>query len=161
MAPKPSTSAHVSFIYTIFLLWFEPIAAFLATVQTLFTPKPFLEIITPALADIQASPTPVESLLLVQLGSMYLYFAFTGAVLLRYVGSQRLDIWRLVVFGQTLSDIGHLYGLWLVARLVGAGSVFWNPMEWRTEEVMNIALTWFGFVLRIAFLMGIGVRSGQ
>jgi hypothetical protein len=161
MAPIPFVDSHIPLIYTIFLLWFEPIGAFLATLQTIFTPKPFLAIITPALADIHASPTPVESLLLVQLGSMYLLFAFLGAVLLRYVGSQRLDIWRLVVFGQTLSDIGHLYGLWLVAILVGAESVFWNPMEWRTEDVMNIALTWFGFALRIAFLMGIGVRSRQ
>ena len=161
MDPNPSTSTHVSVIYKIFLLWFEPFAAASATVQTLFTPKPFLEIITPARADIQKSPTPVESLLLVQLGSMYLYFAFLSAVLLRYVGSQRLDIWRLVVFGQTLSDIGHLHGLWLVARLVGAESVFWTPTAWRTEDIMNIALTWFGFGLRIAFLAGIGVKSGQ
>jgi hypothetical protein len=160
MDQKSSTPTHGLLIYKIFLLWFEPFAAASATIQTLFTRKPFLEIITPALADIQASPTPVESLLLVQLGSMYLYAAFVGAVLLRYVGVQRLDIWRLVVFGQTLSDVGHLYGLWLVARLVGAESAFWNPMEWRTEDVMNIALTWFGFLLRIAFLAGIGVKSG-
>jgi hypothetical protein len=161
MDSKSSTPAQVALTYTIFLLWVEPLSTFLGTMQTLFTPKPFLAIITPARADIQASPTPVESLLLVQLGSMYLNFAFVGAVLLRYVGSQRLDIWRLVVFSQTLSDMGHLYGLWLVARLVGAESLFWNPMEWRTEDVMNLGLTWFGFVLRIAFLMGIGVQSGR
>lgn len=161
MAPKSSASNHVSLIYTVFLLWFEPLATFLATIQTLCTPKAFLQMITPALADIRASPTPVESLLLVQLGSMYLYVAFMSAALLRYVGTQRLDIWRLVIFSQTLSDVGHLYGLWLVAKLVGGESVFWNPMEWRTEEVMNIALTWSGFVLRIAFLTGLGVRSGR
>lgn len=161
MDSKSPPSTHISPIYTIFLLWLEPIAAFSGTIHTLFAPQPFLAIITPAVTDISASPTAVESLLLAQLGSMYLYFAFIGAVLLRYVGSRRLDIWRLVICGQMLSDIGHLYGLWLVARLMGAEGVFWNPIEWRSEDVMNIGLTWFGFLLRIAFLMGVGVKSGR
>jgi hypothetical protein len=159
MDSKSSPSTHIPLIYTIFLLWFEPLAAFSGSIQALFMPQPFLAIITPAVTDTSASPTAIESLLLAQLGSMYLYFAFIGAVLLRYVGSQRPDIWRLVVLGQMLGDIGHLYGLWLVARLVGAESVFWNPAEWRSEDVMNLGLTWFGFVLRITFLVGIGVHK--
>lgn len=161
MDSKSPPSTHIPLIYTIFLLWLEPIAAFSGTIHALFKPQLFLAIITPAVTDTSASPTAVESLLLAQLGSMYLYFAFIGAVLLRYIGSQRLDIWRLVICGQTLSDIGHLYGLWLVARLMGAESVFWNPIEWRSEDVMNIGLTWFDFLLRIAFLMGVGVQSGR
>jgi hypothetical protein len=92
MDSKSPPSTHIPLIYTIFLLWLEPIAAFSGTIQAFFTPQPFLAIITPAITDTSASPTAVESLLLAQLGSMYLYFAFIGAVLLRYVGSQRLDI---------------------------------------------------------------------
>lgn len=161
MPPNSSPSALLPLIYTVFLLWLEPIAAILGTVQTIFSPQNFLRIITPAAADIQGSPTPVETLLLVQLGSMYLHFAFIGAVVLRYLLSRRLDSWRLVVIAQTLSDVGHLYGLWLVARLLKAEAVFWNPMEWRIEDVVNIGFTWFGLVLRIALLMGIGVQSDR
>lgn len=37
--------------------------------------------------------------------------------------------------------------------------MFWNPAEWRSEDVMNLGLTWFGFVLRITFLVGTGVHK--
>ena len=154
MASKPVPF----FPYRLFMLWFEPLAAINGAYMATFTASEFLRIVAPRDAPHSSTPTPDESLALTQLASMYLLFAFNEGVLLRYVGPERRDIWRLVVMGCLLGDLGHLYGLWNVAVEVGATDVFWNPMLWtRWEDWGNLGLTWFGLGLRLCFMMGVAL----
>lgn len=98
-------------------------------------------------------------MLLWQVASLYVLFAFVELVVLRYVGTQRKDVWRLVFAGIIVSsDIGHLWALKGIADAAGQPEVFYDPRAWtRWQDWGNQGLTWFGFLLRIAFVAGVGL----
>ncbi|KAJ9293761.1 hypothetical protein DTO271G3_7388 [Paecilomyces variotii] len=148
----------IPFLYRLFFLYLEPLFAINGARLAIFHGSQYLKIIAPPNYPHPPTPTPNESLLLVQIASLYMLFAFAEGVLLRHVGQTRRDIWRLVMMSFVLSDVGHLYGLYRVAVDVEATDVFWDPRLWtRWEEWGNLGLTWFGFFLRAAFLSGVAM----
>lgn len=152
------TRKPIPFLYRLFFLYLEPLFAINGARLAIFHGSQYLKIIAPPNYPHPPSPTPNESLLLVQIASLYMLFAFAEGVLLRHVGQTRRDIWRLVMMSFVLSDVGHLYALYRVAVDVEATDVFWDPRLWtRWEEWGNLGLTWFGFFLRAAFLSGVAM----
>ncbi|KAL1866273.1 hypothetical protein Plec18167_009113 [Paecilomyces lecythidis] len=153
LEPKP-----IPFLYRLFFLYLEPLFAINGARLAVFHGSHYLKIIAPPNYPHPETPTPNEGLLLAQIASLYLLFAFAEGVLLRHVGQARRDIWRIIMMSFVLSDVGHLYGLYRVAVDVKATDVFWNPTLWtRWEEWGNLGLTWFGFFLRTAFLSGVAM----
>ncbi|KAK7532505.1 uncharacterized protein J3D65DRAFT_606389 [Phyllosticta citribraziliensis] len=157
MAPEKQ-AASVPLVYRVYMLWLEPVFAVIGAYLYIFTPTDALQIITPPPLHPQTlQQTPIEKLLMWEVASLYVYFAFIEFVVLRYVGSERRDIWRLVVAGILLCDMGHLWSLKLVADASGQPSALWDPRMWtRWEDWGNQFTTWFGFLLRVSFILGVG-----
>lgn len=148
----------IPFFYRFFFLYLEPFFAINGARLAIFHGSHYLKIISPPNYPHPPTPTPNECLLLVQIASLYLLFAFAEGVLLRHVGQKRRDIWCLVMVSFVLSDVGHLYGLYRVAVDVKATDVFWDPRLWtRWEEWGNLGVTWFGLFVRAAFLSGVAM----
>jgi hypothetical protein len=156
----PSTTSNpIPLPYRLFHLYLEPVFALNGARLAIQTPQTYLQIISPPTYPHPAAPSPVETLLLAQIASLYALFAFNEAVILRYVGPQRLDIWRLIIMGCLIADVGHMWALWKVAGLTEGGlEIFWDPRMWtRWEEWGNLGLTWFAMLLRMGFVTGVGL----
>ncbi|EKG22362.1 hypothetical protein MPH_00292 [Macrophomina phaseolina MS6] len=155
MPPKP-----IPLIYRLFFTILEPVFALNGAYIYVATPAAALQIITPPALHAQTvQQTPIETLLLWQVASLYVLFAFVEGVVLRWVGPQRRDVWRLVMGGIVVSsDVGHLWALKLVAEAAGQPRAWWDPRVWtRWEDWGNQGLTWFGLGLRVAFVLGVGL----
>ncbi|KAK8202650.1 hypothetical protein IWZ01DRAFT_545396 [Phyllosticta capitalensis] len=151
-------AASIPLIYQIFILWLEPIFALNGAYIYVAKPTETLQIITPPPIYPQTlQQTAIETTLMWEVASLYVYFAFIELVILRYVGTARRDIWRLVLAGILFSDMGHLWSLKLIAQAAGTPDAWYDPRMWtRWQDWGNQGLTWFGFLLRISFLLGIG-----
>ncbi|KAB2569618.1 hypothetical protein DIS24_g11956 [Lasiodiplodia hormozganensis] len=160
MAPTNQQPKPIPLIYRAFFTVLEPIFALNGAYIYVAEPTKTLQIITPPPLHAQTlHQTPIETMLLWQVASLYVLFAFVELVVLRYVGSQRKDVWRLVFAGIIVSsDIGHLWALKGIADAAGQPEVFYDPRAWtRWQDWGNQGLTWFGFLLRIAFVAGVGL----
>ena len=165
MAEKPPSDRRIPLTYRLFFLWVEPLCAVNGAIMSEFAPLHYLKTLTPARLPQPPSysgPTPIETMLLRQAASLILVFAVMEGVLLRAVGEQRRDLWRLVLGGMLLSDLGWLYAAHGVAGAAGGleSNRFWvwNFWMWnRKEEWGNLGMTWLPFFMRVAFLVGIGM----
>ncbi|OMP84346.1 hypothetical protein BK809_0000353 [Diplodia seriata] len=160
MAPTTNPPKQIPLIYRAFFTFLEPIFALNGAYIYVASPTKTLQIITPPGLHAQTlHQTPIETMLLWQVASLYVLFALVELGVLRYVGTQRRDIWRLVLASIIVSsDIGHLWALKLVADAAGQPEAFYDPRAWtRWQDWGNQGLTWFGFGLRIAFVVGVGL----
>lgn len=157
-ASPSKPSKPIPFLYRLYFLYLEPLFAINGVRLAAFQGSYYLRIISPPNYPHSATPTPDETTLLIQLASLYLLFAFNEGVILRHVGQERRDIWRLITIGCVLSDVGHLWALWKLAVAVKATDIFLDPRLWlRWEEWGNLGVTWFGLILRTAFILGVGL----
>ncbi|KAH6664860.1 hypothetical protein B0J14DRAFT_606844 [Halenospora varia] len=153
-----SAPIRISLIYTIYFLWFEPLAALGGTYLTLFQPTRFLSgiIPVPALSQFYSSLssssvpiTPVMQMLLTNIGSLYVLFAVNEGITLRVTRERK--VWYSVVCGMIMSDIGHLYAAYTVAPARASEFLAWNSDEW-----INYGTLTLGLALRVAFMIGFG-----
>lgn len=159
-APSPTKSTKpIPFLYRLYFLYLEPLFAINGVRLAAFQGSYYLRIISPPNYPHPATgPTPDETALLIQIASLYLLFAFNEGIILRHVGQERQDIWRLIAIGCMLSDVGHLWALWKLAVSVKATDIFLDPRLWsRWEEWGNLGVTWFGLILRSAFMLRVGL----
>ncbi|OJD32615.1 nadp-dependent alcohol dehydrogenase-like protein [Diplodia corticola] len=160
MAPTNNHPKQIPLLYRAFFTFLEPIFALNGAYLYVASPTETLQIITPPGLHAQTlRQTPIETMLLWQVASMYVLFALIELVVLRYVGPQRRDIWRLVLAAIIVSsDAGHLWALKLAADAAGQPDAFYDPRAWtRWQDWGNQGLTWFGFGLRLAFVAGVGL----
>lgn len=156
---------RIPLAYRIFFLWFEPLCAINGAIMSERTPLTYLKTLTPATLpqpESYSGPTPIEMMLLRQAASFMLVFAFMQGVLLRVVGERRRDLWKLVLGGMLLSDLGWLYAAYEVAAAAGGDETrrfwVWNVWMWsRKEDWGNLGMTWLPFFVRLAFLVGVGM----
>lgn len=98
-----------------------------------------------------AVPDIGHAMILKQRGGGMLNFGFVSTVLLRY--TQDLGVWKTVQTADFLVDLAYYWSAWEVlgqqGRL-GLGS-------WRTEDWGALGITVLAGVVRVAFLMEIGV----
>lgn len=63
-------------------------------------------------------------------------------------------MWRTVLFGLLLADLGHLYSV----KDLGWG-IYWEFWRWNAIDWGNVAFVYCGAMMRCAFLSGAGLGS--
>ncbi|KAF2740378.1 hypothetical protein EJ04DRAFT_507915 [Polyplosphaeria fusca] len=141
-----ASELYIPLPYRLLLLYIEPLFAFNGALLCLFSPALFLQTFT------TASYRADHQVMFDQLAATYILFAFNQAVVLRI--TKDLQVWKAIILGILMCDIVHLYAAW---NVMGT-EAFVNPSFWRWEEVVNFSLLYGPGVLRIAFLLEIGVK---
>jgi hypothetical protein len=67
----------------------------------------------------------------------------------------QLSVWKAVLFGILLCDLGHFYALWTDMSTQALSS----PESWTTKGWANILVSVVPFALRVAFMLGIGLTE--
>lgn len=144
----------ISIIYRIYFLWFEPLAAFVGAIAGFINPTQIIVGTTPtALFPAASAPvTPLSKMLVAQVCSLYLLFAWNQAIVLRV--AKDLAVWRVLLMGMVLSDVGHLYALYTADPVAFVDVASWRGTDWINEGTLVL-----GLALRIVFLAGFGVQS--
>lgn len=159
---------HISLIYRLYFLYWEPFGAIAGTYLCLSNPQRFLSGTVPLPAylafsspstSISTSTTtdrtiPISPLLqmeLINIASLYVFFAITEGVVLRL--TRERGVWLAIITAMACADTGHLYAAWSVCpERMG------DVLEWNGDEWINYGTLFAGLGLRILFLMGIGRR---
>ena len=109
------------------------------------------------------------------LGIMHLVFAFNLAVVLRVVGRDG-RLWRVMSAGMLLSDLLHIVatfreyrvGWWgeeaasdATAATAGGETIVAGETAWRAADWLNFGILGAMGIVRLALVLGIGVRSSQ
>ncbi|KAI9724701.1 MAG: hypothetical protein M1828_003570 [Chrysothrix sp. TS-e1954] len=158
---KTSTRPQISLIYTLFFLYIEPITALLGAYYAYNHPTLYLLSTTSAIpntpsllslttASTLPLPPTATHITLRQLANLYLLFALNEAVVLR--STRDLAVWRTLLFGLLVADLGHL---WSLAPL--GGRAYWDVGGWGEMDWGNRGVVYAGMGLRGAFLGGWGV----
>ncbi|KAK4460172.1 hypothetical protein QBC42DRAFT_272988 [Cladorrhinum samala] len=138
-------------LYRLFFLLVEPLAALVGAYFAFFDQKTYLEL-THAASSTSHIPTGT-SIVLSQLANLYLFFAINEALVLR--STSDLRVWKTVLFCLLVGDIGHLY---TVSQL--GVQIYWDVFNWNSIDLGNIPFVYFGALMRVAFLAGVGL-GGQ
>src|SRR5271169_228134 len=136
-------------VYRLFFLTIEPISALVGAYFANFQPQAYLELTHASSAPQGAIPLGTQ-VVLTQLANLYFLFAINEALVLR--STSDLLVWRTLLFGLLVADLGHLYSVWGL----GAG-VYWKVHEWSAMDWGNVGFVYAGALMRIGFLCGFGV----
>ncbi|KAF4634246.1 hypothetical protein G7Y89_g3860 [Cudoniella acicularis] len=151
MAPSRSTPMRISLVYTIYFLWVEPLFALAGTYLCLFDPARFLTgtVPVPGLSIETKIISPVSHLILTNIGSLYVLFAIVEGITLRV--TKEREVWFTILGALLISDVGHLYAAYSIAPSHASDFMSWNSDEW-----INYGTLTLGFLLRLAFMLGLG-----
>ncbi|CAL3965013.1 unnamed protein product [Diplocarpon coronariae] len=139
--------------YTAFFLVVEPISALVGAYFAHFRPLEYLQLTHFGSAPSWESTLPLStSIVLSQLANLYLLFAINEALVLR--SSSDLRVWKTVLFGLLLADLGHLYSV----RGLGA-EIYWNVWKWNRMAWGNVGFVYAGAAMRVFFLTGVGMNT--
>jgi hypothetical protein len=155
-APARSDIA-VSIFYRVFLLYVEPMSTIVGAYYAHFLPRTYLALTHSGSAPDAGEPLPIATtVVLTQLANLYLLFALNEGLVLR--ATNDLRVWRVLLFGLLLADLGHLYSVHELGFRVYFRFWSWNAMDWG-----NVGFVYLGAAIRVAFLcnLGIGVPNSQ
>jgi hypothetical protein len=139
-------------VYRIFFLLVEPLSALAGALMAHLKPLEYLQ-----LTHLSSTTTPIPTstnVVLDQLANLYFLFAFNEAFILR--STSDLRVWRTVLLGCLIADFGHLYAV----RHLGL-DLFWKIQNWNIMDYGNVGFVYAGASMRIAFLLGIGLKNGK
>lgn len=94
---------------------------------------------------------PESQIIYDQLAATYMLFAFNQAVTLRVV--HEVFVWKVMLFGMSLSDAAHIYSMWAEMGT----DVFFSPGQWRSSDWITLVSTVGPFFFRLAFVFGVGI----
>ncbi|KAL8876535.1 MAG: hypothetical protein Q9198_005288 [Flavoplaca austrocitrina] len=150
-ALSSNKTQNIHHIYRLFFLYIEPLASVVGAYYAFLQPKEYLRLTDPSSSPIVSVPLST-SIILQQLSNLYLLFALNEALVLRATSDIR--VWRTLLFGLLVADIGHLYSVH------GLGSaIYWDVLRWNAIDWGNVAFVYAGAALRICFLAGLGTSS--
>lgn len=159
MAPRPSTSAmkheivSMSLLYRIFFLYIEPLSTIIGAYYAFVLPRTYLELTHLSSAPLPTTPVPTSStVVLAQLANLYFLFALNEGLVLR--ATSDLRVWKTLLFGLLIADLGHLFSV----REVGY-HVYWRFWTWNAIDAGNVGFVYAGAITRIMFLSGVGVAA--
>lgn len=137
--------------YRLFFLYIEPISALVGSCFALFKPDIYLQLTHAPSAP--SNGVPLSSrIVLTQLSNLYLLFALNEALVLR--STRDLRVWKTLLAGLLVADIGHLYS---VSPL--GPDVYWKLYSWNAMDLGNVGFVYLGAAMRIAFLLGFGLST--
>ena len=148
-APVKRAAAYsLPIIYRLFFLVIEPILALTGAYYAHFCQDEYL-----SLTHVVSAPLPIPlgtSIALSQLANMYLFFAINEALVLRSTSDVR--VWKTVLFGLLVTDIGRLY------TIGGLGlDIYWSFAKWNTMYYCSLPVVYLGAIMRLAFLSNVGL----
>ena len=141
----PPKGTDMATIYNIFFLYIEPLFAFLGACAAFFQPDKYLQLTHHPTAPKHGIPTATK-IVINQLANLYLFFAINEALVLR--ATKDLRVWRAVITGLLIADVGHLYSL----HPLGA-RFYWVVKAWNVLHWGNIPFVYVGALLRVCFLL--------
>ncbi|CAG8983497.1 hypothetical protein HYALB_00004297 [Hymenoscyphus albidus] len=153
MAPAPASAPAfaLSAFYSLFFLVIEPISALLGAYYAHFQPSTYLTLTTPLSPSTGELPLSTQ-VVLTQLANLYLLFAINEALVLR--STSDLRVWKTVLFGLLIADLGHLYSV------KGLGwEIYWKVTQWNSIAWGNVGFVYMGAAMRICFLAGVGLET--
>jgi hypothetical protein len=142
MDPHP-----IPLIYRITFNFFEPFMAFAGAMQAHFDAPTYLSIANP---NIAYHPS-LQPLLTSILGG-WLIMVFNDAITLR-VFSRDAKVWRCILSAHLLSDLAYALA---VCQDLGVAR-FFNPLLWNAMDWLLIGTTIPPMVLKVTFILGLGV----
>jgi hypothetical protein len=88
-----------------------------------------------------------------QLAAAYVFFAVVEGLVLRT--TNEIQVWRTMIFALLVCDTGHLCATWAEMGTQGILS----PWSWRAIDAMTMTTFVAPFVLRVAFLLEVGLKK--
>lgn len=147
--------ADIPLIYQAFFLYIEPISTIVGAYFAWFQPQYYLDLTHQPSAPtrILGVPTGTE-VVLRQLANLYFAFTLNEALVLR--ATSDLKVWRTLLFGLLVADLGHLYSCFPLGTSYYYDFQNWNSIAWG-----NIAFVYCGATLRSCFLLGLGLGTEE
>lgn len=143
------------YFYRLFFLTVEPISAFAGAFFAHFRQHDYLTMTDAATSPATAAEIPVvTSVVLSQLANLYFLFTLNEALVLRATADRR--VWKTLLFGLLVADLGHLWSL----KALGT-DVYWRVDQWNAMDWGNVPFVYLGASMRLAFLLGIGLSGPQ
>lgn len=141
--------------YTAFFLFIEPVSALVGAFYAHFRPLEYLQLTHATSAPAYASTIPTSTgIVLDQLSNLYLLFAINETLVLR--STSDLRVWKTVLLGLLIADLGHLYSVSSLGIEIYWNALLWNKMYWG-----NVGFVYAGATMRILFLAGYGLDSAS
>ena len=135
------------------LLYFEPLFALAGAILVYVDPLIYVSQLTRNnVRTLDASANFIYT----ELAGAWLHFAFTEAVVLRFVDDVR--VWRLLCMGMLLSDIPYCHS---VAQAVGGWGEWLIVSHWTREDWIAAVTTWPFVLSRVAIVLGIGFKGSE
>lgn len=145
-------------LYQLFFLYLEPISAILGAYFAHVRPLTYLQLTHATSAPGEDATLPLSTkVVLSQLANLYFLFALNESLVLR--STRDVRVWRTLLFGLLVADLGHLYSVYPLGIDKYWRFWVWNAMDWG-----NIGFVYAGAAMRISFLLGLGLperRSGD
>ncbi|KAI3394871.1 hypothetical protein diail_2158 [Diaporthe ilicicola] len=158
MASQQQHPGHGQFpaLYRLFFLYIEPVSALVGAFYAHLRQRDYLLLTHGASAPVLGPIPTGTSIVLSQLANLYLLFALNEAIVLRSTSDPR--VWRAVLFGLLVADLGHL---WTVRPLGLDVFLPWNFARWNAIDWGNIPFVYMGASMRAAFLAGLGMSGPE
>lgn len=149
--------------YRLFFLYIEPISALVGAFYAAVRPTEYLSLLSgsgsPAKVIQIITPVPTPTLIsLYQLSNLYLLFALNEHFVLSSTDS--LKTWRTLLFGLLIADFGHLATMWPLTLEKGVSGLYLRFWDWNAMEWGSVGFVYVGALMRMSFLMGLGVQEG-
>ncbi|CAL1699878.1 unnamed protein product [Somion occarium] len=144
------------FPYQLFFLIVEPISALVGAYYAAGRPEEYLSLLSSSPTQLVTTSTPTL-ISLYQLSNLYLLFALNEHIVLSSTNS--LKTWRRLLFCLLLADFGHLATMWPLALEKGVGEVYFRCWDWNAMEWGSIGFVYMGALMRISFLVGLGLKT--
>lgn len=140
--------------YRAFFLYIEPISTIIGAYYAWCRPQYYLLLThQPSAPRLLGVPLGTE-VVLRQLANLYFAFTLNEALVLR--ATNDLKVWRTLLFGLLIADLGHLYSCFPLGVEYYYDFRNWNAIAWG-----NIAFVYCGATLRTCFLLGVGLGTGK
>ncbi|KAH7104370.1 hypothetical protein BKA62DRAFT_504777 [Auriculariales sp. MPI-PUGE-AT-0066] len=147
--------SSIPLVYRGFFLVFEPLTVVLAACYAYFTPRTYLALLAYSKPTTALDEPSQEMLVsLYQLANMYMMFALNEALVLGCTQNRR--VWRILLFGLFVADLGHLATLWSLGS-----QWYWRIDLWNEMHVGGIGLVYFGASMRLAYICGVGLKPKE
>lgn len=148
-----TSNDRIPFFYRLTFNYIEPFFATLGAIGIIADPETVVQGQTPHAAIHYSKAAAQLRPLTFQTAGGWLLLAFHDVFLLRYTSD--VNIWRLVMTGGLISDIVYSYSIWLD---IGTAQ-FFDPRLWSAADSFLVLTTLYPLFAKIAFLLGIGLRS--
>lgn len=150
-APVIKASAVLPGTYRFLLMNVEPFLAVLGCITVILQSSTYVDGL---IRETGYTLDARTEFIYTQLAGGWLHFAFTEAVVLRFVDDVR--VWRLIAAGMLLSDIAFCHSC---AQAVGGWREWFILSHWTVLDWSVFVTTWPFVLSRVAILLGIGFKK--